>query len=174
MFWAYQCYQNISWKRHFTNESIPLSGAYHGYWNISLKGHYINQSIPLSERITVNRTSFRRSTWAAQGCPENVRNRVSEHNVLQRMLLDMVSIRLCFIHQLWERVGMNDPHPNSHPQFPQSLICPHTSDLKSKSKQFMVFFLYQEEKWLVLGLVNGESEILASDWPSQFDFDQWP
>ena len=136
MFWAYQCYQNISWKRHFTNESIPLSGAYHGYWNISLKGHYINQSIPLSERIMVNRTSFRRSTWAAQGCPENVRNRVSEHNVLQRMLLDMVSIRLCFIHQLWERVGMNDPHPNSHHQFPQSLICPHTSDLKSKSKQF--------------------------------------
>ena len=48
----------------------------------------------------------------------------------------MVSIRLCFIHQLWERVGMNDPHPNSHHQFPQSLICPHTSDLKSKSKQF--------------------------------------
>ena len=47
VFWAYQCYQNISWKRHFTNESIPLSGAYHGYWNISLKGHYINQSIPL-------------------------------------------------------------------------------------------------------------------------------
>ena len=27
-------------------------------------------------------------------------------------------------------------HPNSHHQFPQSLICPHTLDLKSKSKQF--------------------------------------
>ena len=35
-------------------------------------------------------------------------------------------------------------------------------------------FLDQKEKRLGLGIVNGESEILASDWPSQFDFDQWP
>ena len=35
-------------------------------------------------------------------------------------------------------------------------------------------FLDQKEKRLGFGIVNGESEILASDWPSQFDFDQWP
>ena len=116
----------------------------------------------------VNRTSFKRSTWDALGCPENVRNRVSEHNVLQRML-DIVSIRLCFIHQLWERLGMNDPHPNSHPQFPQSPICPHTSDLKSKSKQFKHAWCFWTKKkddwawgllmenlkyWLLIGRAN--------------------
>ena len=69
---------------------------------------------------------------------------------------------------------MNDPHPNSHHQFPQSLICPHTSDLKSKSKQFKHGVSVPKRKMAGLGDVNGESEILASDWPSQFDFDQWP
>ena len=33
-------------------------------------------------------------------------------------VLDIVSTRLCFIHELWERVGMNSPHTNSHPQSP--------------------------------------------------------
>ena len=33
-------------------------------------------------------------------------------------VLDIVSTRLCFIHELWERVGMNSPHTNSHTQSP--------------------------------------------------------
>ena len=37
---------------------------------------------------------------------------------------------------------------------------------------------YKNVGWVGFGVrqcaVNGGSEILASDWPSQFDFDQWP
>ena len=36
---------------------------------------------------------------------------------------------------------------------------------------------YKNVGWVGFGVrqcaVNGGSEILASDWPSQFDFDQW-
>ena len=51
---------------------------------------------PFSNKTLTKETSLSRTTWAAQGCPENVRNHVSEHNVLQRLLLDIASIRLCF------------------------------------------------------------------------------
>merc|ERR1712090_39753 len=57
-----------------------------------LKDITLTNLYPFWERIKVNTTSFKCFTWAAQGCPENVRNRVSEHNVLQRMLLDMFHV----------------------------------------------------------------------------------
>ena len=49
-----------------------------------------------SNKTLTKETSISLSTWAAQGCHENARNHVSEHNVLQRLLLDIASIRLCF------------------------------------------------------------------------------
>ena len=52
-----------------------------------------------SNKTLTKETSLSRTTWAAQGCPENVRNHVSEHNVLQGLLSDSFLIRLCFIHQ---------------------------------------------------------------------------
>ena len=48
----------------------------------------------------------------AQGCPENVSNQVSGHNVLQRLLSDIASIRLCFIQHLWERVDFDNHQLN--------------------------------------------------------------
>ena len=51
---------------------------------------------PFSDKTLTKETYFNWFSWAAQGCPENVRNHVSEHNVLQRLLLDIALIRLCF------------------------------------------------------------------------------
>ena len=46
-----------------------------------------------SNKTLTKETSISPSTWAAQGCHENARNHVSEHNVQQRLLLDITSIR---------------------------------------------------------------------------------
>ena len=51
---------------------------------------------PFSNKTLTKETSVSRSTWAAQGCLENVRNNLSEHNVLKRLLLDIASTRLRF------------------------------------------------------------------------------
>ena len=54
----------------------------------------------------------------AQGCPEKGQESCIWTQCFTKNVLDIVSTRLCFIHELWERVDMNSPHTNSHPQSP--------------------------------------------------------
>ena len=80
--------------------------------DISLTNLYPFRSVSwLTKHLSGGPHGSSRMPWKCQeSC---IRTQCFTKNVL-----DIVSTRLCFIHELWERVGMNSPHTNSHPQSP--------------------------------------------------------
>ena len=116
----------------------------------------------------VNRISFRRSTWAAQGCPENVRNRVSEHKCFTKNVIRYGLDQVMFHSSPMRKSRYERPSPqltspvstvtdlSPHFRFEKQITTVQTWCFCTKKKNDWSWGLLMEnlKYWLLIGRAN--------------------